>query len=94
VCDPKRSPPSAVAGDRNDPRTGTPCLPRLFAIDASSPPEVLPSGGRLLRDPSRHGIVDKDRIRLSLLWFVVIPNLAAGCPKEGDKRVMLLFSRP
>ena len=37
-----------------------------------------------------HGIVDEDRIRLSLLRFVVIPDLDAGCPKEGDERVMFL----
>src|SRR5712691_5021744 len=37
-----------------------------------------------------HGIVDKDRIRLSFLRFVVIPDFGAGCPNEGDQRVMLL----
>src|SRR5437879_8565111 len=37
-----------------------------------------------------HRIVDEDRIRLSLLRFVVIPDLDAGCPKEGDERVMFL----
>src|SRR5205823_6430386 len=33
----RRSPPSAVAGDRNVPRIGTPCFVRLSAIEASSP---------------------------------------------------------
>src|SRR5207247_9922935 len=37
-----------------------------------------------------HGIVDEDRIRLSLLRFVVLPDLDAGYPKEGDERVMFL----
>src|SRR5947208_486485 len=37
-----------------------------------------------------HGIVDEERIRLSLLRFVVIPDLDAGSPKEGDERVMFL----
>ena len=37
-----------------------------------------------------HGIVDEDRIRLALLRFVVIPDLNAGYPKEGDERVMFL----
>src|SRR5205807_3349219 len=37
-----------------------------------------------------HRIVDEDRIRLSLLRFVVIPHLDAGCPKEGHERVMFL----
>src|SRR5437016_5808011 len=36
-----------------------------------------------------HGIVDKDRIRLPLLRLVVIPDLGAGRPDQGDKRVML-----
>src|SRR5437899_7027881 len=37
-----------------------------------------------------HGIVDEDRIRLSLLRFVVIPDLDARYLKEGDERVMFL----
>src|SRR5437879_11979370 len=37
-----------------------------------------------------HGIVDEERIRLSLLRFVVIPDLDARYLKEGDERVMFL----